>query len=225
VSRFITEKLRVAEHFEKFPVFRRSPPAYLSIALFIVIISSLHIQFPYQRGLQFGVDSESAIRPTVQCFLFVRLRVRITFWELILTDIIPGFTRSLQSNLKFCPSSENPLRGYQIAKSPQPTFFCVSIYWVELQILVMDALLWFFFGPSNPRDIRPIHETPKDRSVCFCTAGGGCGGGDGCGGVGGGGGVMMAVGMLVLVLVLGVVAVAAVLVVVFIIVSKYDDNT
>jgi len=39
VSRFITEKLRVAEHFERFPVFRRSPPAYHSNALFIVIIS------------------------------------------------------------------------------------------------------------------------------------------------------------------------------------------
>jgi hypothetical protein len=39
VSRFITEKLRVAEHFEKFPVFRRSPRAYLSKALFMAIIS------------------------------------------------------------------------------------------------------------------------------------------------------------------------------------------
>ena len=213
-------------------MFRRSPPAYHSKTLFIVILSSLQIEFYYQRGPQLCVDSESAIRPTVHCFLFVRLRVRITFWEFILTDI-PGFTQSLQSNLKCCPTSENSLCGHKIVESPQPTFFCVAICWDELQILVMERRRVFFLLLSNPHDIGPwgefvcphVHETPKDRSVCFCTAGGGCGGGDGCGGVGGGGGVMMAVGMLVLVLVLGVVAVAAVLVVVFIIVSKYDDNT
>jgi len=42
VSRFITEKLRVAEHFEKFPVFRRSPPAYLSNALFTLYLHHCH---------------------------------------------------------------------------------------------------------------------------------------------------------------------------------------
>jgi hypothetical protein len=87
----------------------------------------------------------------------------------------------------------------------------------------MENRRLFFLVLNNPHDIRPsgesvrphVHETPKERSVCFCSGGGGCGGG--VGGVGvGGGGVMMAMAMMVLVLVLGVV---------FITVSKYDDDT
>jgi hypothetical protein len=126
------------------------------------------------------VGSESAIRPTIHCFLFVRLLVRINFWEFILTDCILGFTRSLQSNLKCCPTSENALWGHQNVENPQPTFSFVAIYWDELQILVMErkrtgsAVLSIRHDPS-PRDLfvcPHIQAAPKYRSAYFCSGGG-----------------------------------------------------
>ena len=98
-------------------------------------------------------------KKTVQCFLFVMLRVRISFWEFFLTDICLGFTRSLQNNLKCCPSSENPLCGHQNVDFPQTTFFCVAIYWDELKLLVMESA-W-------PAVLSIRHEHwPWDLFVC-----------------------------------------------------------
>jgi len=96
-----------------------------------------------------------------------------------LNDIL-GFTRSPQSNLKCCPTSENPLCGHQNVESPQPPFSCVAIYWDELQILVMErkrawsAVLSIRHDPS-PRDLfvcPHVQATPKHRSVYFCSGGG-----------------------------------------------------
>jgi len=94
-----------------------------------------------------------------------------------LTYFILGITRSLQSNLKCCPTSENPLWGHQNVESPQPPFSCVAFYWDDLQILVMErkrawSAVLSIRHVSSPRDLfvcPHVQVTPKHSSVYFCS--------------------------------------------------------
>ena len=80
VRRYLIEKLIVAEYFDKFSVFKSSPPAYFSSALFTVYLLHCHLLIVDTVMLskthpQLCVESESAKTPIVLCFWFVRLLV------------------------------------------------------------------------------------------------------------------------------------------------------